>query len=273
MSFKHWIRESFVPNSGTFHSFIMLKALMVYCLLAVLATNVGGSPCAPFSCGDLRNISYPFRLLGDPPECGVEAYELICNGPKATIKINTGTYFVTEINYSNDSSLESYFAGTLGSFRVMDANLDMNSSCPLPQWNEIPYSNAVDWPINSDADDWPIVSGGRIDLSTYEDDWACFVNCSRAITDNSMYQPVTCLGASNSYVYVFIRDCVIGDLEPSCGYLGMIPLDGQAVRTANSSYGHIRQMMRKGFHILFPMDGIPQTSSQIIRTCLNDSIR
>ncbi|XP_044974377.1 rust resistance kinase Lr10-like isoform X2 [Hordeum vulgare subsp. vulgare] len=68
----------------------MMKALMVSSFLVVLATGVWGSPCPPFSCGELRNISYPFRLLGGPPECGLKAYELTCSGLKATIKINTG---------------------------------------------------------------------------------------------------------------------------------------------------------------------------------------
>lgn len=267
MSFKRWILESFVPNSGTFHRFIMLKSLMVSSLLAVLATNVGGSPCPPFSCGDLRDISYPFRHLGDPPKCGVEAYELICNGPKATIKINTGTYFVTEINY-NDSSF--------GSFRVMDANLDMNSSCPLPQWDEFPYPGFIlDIFFNANADDWPIDSGGRVDLITGVNYWACFINCSRAITNNSMFQPVTCLSASNSYVYVYIGSgaCPMDVLGPSCGYSGMIPLDSRDVLPDITPYEDIRQMMQKGFPVLFPVDGIPRTSSRIIRTCLNDSIR
>lgn len=37
-------------------------------------------------------------------------------------------------------------------------------------------------------------------------------------------------------------------------------------------YEDIRQMMQEGFHVLFPVEGMPRTSSRIIRTCLDDSI-
>ena len=56
------------------------QALLVFIsVTAVRATDAGGQgQCPPFSCGDLHNISYPFRRPGDPPECGVKAYELVC---------------------------------------------------------------------------------------------------------------------------------------------------------------------------------------------------
>nr|BAO51902.1 iron-deficiency induced receptor-like kinase [Hordeum vulgare subsp. vulgare] len=247
----------------------MMKALMVSSFLVVLATGVWGSPCPPFSCGELRNISYPFRLLGGPPECGLKAYELTCSGLKATIKINTGMYVVTKI--------ERY------SFRVIDANLDMNSSCPLPQWNQIPFPDYGTYRIESGVDDWLIDSEGSTDLISGGDYSACFVNCSRAITNsNSFYSPVTCLSAKNSFVYVSIGccSCPVGALEPSCGYLAMIPLDlydyefydREPYTGQNRSYGDIVKLIRKGFPVLFPTDVVPHTNSQILRTCLTYSI-
>ena len=106
------------------------QALLVFIsVTAVLTVDAGGQgQCPPFSCGDLHNISYPFRRPGDPPECGVTAYELVCSHGKARIRINTGTYFVTSINYTDQS------------FWVVDANLDMHSSCPLPRWDQLPYT-------------------------------------------------------------------------------------------------------------------------------------
>ena len=62
--------------------------------------------CSPSSCGDFRNISYPFRLQGDPPSCGYPEYELICeNNRTLTINLQGGKYngkfLVTQINYHN----------------------------------------------------------------------------------------------------------------------------------------------------------------------------
>uniref|UniRef100_A0ACD5VJN7 Uncharacterized protein n=1 Tax=Avena sativa TaxID=4498 RepID=A0ACD5VJN7_AVESA len=243
-----------MANSGIFHSFIMLKTFMISSLVALLATNVGGSMCPPFSCGDLRNLSYPFRHLGDPPGCGAESCELNCSGHRATIHINTATYFVTEINYYSFNYDDSYF-------QVVDTNLDMLSNCPFPltRWNYFPHLPRSINPY------------GRIDFDTNNFMWACFVNCSQAIMNNSWYLPVTCLSASNSYVYVRTGIfCSIGSLEPTCGYLAMIPLDD--ILGQNVSYVEIIKIMRKGFPIRFPnLFDQPLTFSGIMRTCLNES--
>uniref|UniRef100_A0A804PIE1 Protein kinase domain-containing protein n=1 Tax=Zea mays TaxID=4577 RepID=A0A804PIE1_MAIZE len=87
------------------------------------------SPCLPclpplaIVCSAVRAVDAGGQ--GDPEECGVKAYELVCSNDKATIRINTGTYFVTSIDYINRS------------FWVVDANLDMHNSCPLPRWDPL----------------------------------------------------------------------------------------------------------------------------------------
>uniref|UniRef100_A0A0E0FFA0 non-specific serine/threonine protein kinase n=1 Tax=Oryza nivara TaxID=4536 RepID=A0A0E0FFA0_ORYNI len=48
--------------------------------------------CPPFTCGHLSDVSFPFRRRGDPPECGVQSYELTCADDKATIQIDKETY-------------------------------------------------------------------------------------------------------------------------------------------------------------------------------------
>ena len=59
--------------------------------------------------GDIWNISYHFRLEGDPPSCGYPEYELICeNNRTLTINLQGGKYYgkflVTHINY-HDSTI------------------------------------------------------------------------------------------------------------------------------------------------------------------------
>ncbi|CAO2183626.1 unnamed protein product, partial [Urochloa humidicola] len=137
--------------------------------------------------------SYPFRRPRDPPECGVPAYELACSSSKATIHINTGTYFVTNINYPDST------------FWVVDANLDMHT-------------------------------------------------------------------------------CNVGSLDPSCGYLAMIPVDyfsGWPVTTytklENASYTDIIKLIKKGFSVKFPLgvsfDRRSDSWSWVFKTCLNNSTR
>ena len=64
--------------------------------------------CSPSSCGDIRNISYPFRLKSDPRSCGFPEYELICENNRSMINLQEyygGKYYekylVTQINYHN----------------------------------------------------------------------------------------------------------------------------------------------------------------------------
>ncbi|RVW72282.1 Rust resistance kinase Lr10 [Vitis vinifera] len=57
--------------------------------------------CKPSSCGGIRNITYPFRLQGDPSGCGDPKYELICENNLTVFKQGGKKYFVAEINYHN----------------------------------------------------------------------------------------------------------------------------------------------------------------------------
>uniref|UniRef100_A0A452XKC8 Wall-associated receptor kinase galacturonan-binding domain-containing protein n=1 Tax=Aegilops tauschii subsp. strangulata TaxID=200361 RepID=A0A452XKC8_AEGTS len=160
----------FMGNPGAFHRSITLQSLTVFSLIAVFAADHaqgGDDGCTPFSCGHLRDILPPFRQRGDPLECGVEAYELGCTTSKATIHINTGTYYVTAINYTG------FY------FWVTDPNFNTGSSCPLPLWNHVPYL-VHDGIFDSD-------SPAFYDLSIQSNYRACFANCSRAVTNKSAY--------------------------------------------------------------------------------------
>ncbi|EEC69825.1 hypothetical protein OsI_00145 [Oryza sativa Indica Group] len=209
----------------------MAKSLLLSSLLAVVAAEVVGTGlnpqyCPPSSCGHLGNISYPFRLQGDSRDCVATPrpwYNLSCSNGRAAIQINKGTYYVTSINYTGEE------------FWVVDATLqddDTNgSSCPLPLSDHLPYTKNY----------WRLYSGetstdsyGAIDLYTVSHSWACFVNCFRAITDiMPRYRPVTCLLPNNSFVFVSFDDCAVGELQPSCRYLAMIPFDESSKKSSS----------------------------------------
>ncbi|CAM0952163.1 unnamed protein product [Alopecurus aequalis] len=226
---------------------------MAMAIFAADHVHGGDDGCSPFSCGHLQGISYPFRQRGDPLECGVEAYELVCTSSKATICIDAGTYDVTAINYTG-----SYFW-------VVAANFDTHNSCPLPPSNHVPYHGYG-----------KLDSHGFRDLDTQSYYTACFANCSRAVTNNSAYKPVSCLSADNSHVYVWVSDdmyCRVEDLEPYCGYLAMIPFGEKYsfdwLQLEDASYADITQLIAKGFTVLFPLD---VKAKSVINMCLNDSI-
>uniref|UniRef100_A0ACD5TSF4 Uncharacterized protein n=1 Tax=Avena sativa TaxID=4498 RepID=A0ACD5TSF4_AVESA len=219
------------------HGSACSQATSFLCVLAILATDIQAQPditdrntCPPFSCGHLQDVQYPFRLRGDPTWCGSPSYELSCTDSKATIQINTGTYFVTEINYKY-----SYFW-------VVDANLDQSNSCPLPRWDQRPYLHGLQG------------SDGLVELNPQSVTWASFVNCSQAITNNSDYIPVTCLSTRSSFVYVLMDSYSVVSLKPSCGYLAMAAMGNSRMQSNNASYGILVESLRSGFPVMFPFD-------------------
>ncbi|XP_073125318.1 LEAF RUST 10 DISEASE-RESISTANCEUS RECEPTOR-LIKE PROTEIN KINASE-like 2.3 [Henckelia pumila] len=98
------------------------------------------SSCNPSSCGDIRNISYPFRLKDDPQDCGDSNYEISCenNITAASIYVYSRKYHVQAINYQNYT------------IRLADPNIKNNDTCSFPsyfpnwynlsRYNGFPYS-------------------------------------------------------------------------------------------------------------------------------------
>ncbi|KAH1099617.1 hypothetical protein GLYMA_13G033000v4 [Glycine max] len=80
------------------------RALLVFLLLLVhqiCATNEQEHACPPSSCGKITNITYPFRLKGDPEVCGVNRYWLACENNVTVLYLYSGKYHVQAINYNN----------------------------------------------------------------------------------------------------------------------------------------------------------------------------
>ncbi|TVU22214.1 hypothetical protein EJB05_31896, partial [Eragrostis curvula] len=260
------ISGAIMANSGAFLLSASWRSLTIFSLVAVLTKTTAAVDqekldCPFFSCGHLQDIRYPFRMQGDPPGCGVQAYELVCSDNKAIIYINTGRYFVTNISYTEPI------------FWVVDANLD-NSSCPIPETNQHPYTDGLQ-------------SEDTIQLYPDATTWAAFVNCSQPVGIGSnvvsnpdtflsvTYKPVGCRSKKNSFVYVWTSSYAfyVGNMDPSCRYLSMIPLGSSLVMAPdNANYEDVVKFMRNGFAVKFPFPREVVTYSWIINRCLNDSV-
>lgn len=228
-----------------------LKILTISSVLVVLAADqVEGRhhlpDCPSFSCGPLRNVSSPFRQASDPPGCGYPSYELSCSGTKASIHIDDATYYVSFINYGSSS------------FWVVDADMDLSNSCPLPRWNRPPFRYH---------------DGMEVELEPRSSRQACFLKFSREVKDNAMYMPVACLSTNDTYVYVLTgyRSNSMEYLEPSCGYLAMFPRPCDSplcwyYKMENASYADVVKSMRIGFAVRFPFRYFRRSTS--IKDCL-----
>ncbi|KAM0872204.1 hypothetical protein ACQ4PT_038876 [Festuca glaucescens] len=224
-----------------------LKAFTILFMFAVLAADkVEGRhhqpDCPSFSCGPLDDVSSPFRQASDSPGCGYRSYELVCSDTKATIHIDNATYYVSGINYKDSS------------FWVVDADLDLYNSCPLPRWNHNLHPDRYTMRTRLHGAHRTI----KVELAPVADNQANFVKCSQEVKDNGMYMPVACLSTSYSFVYVLTgrRSDFMENLEPCCGYLAMTPLvhrKNQGTETLeNASYADVVKFMTYGFSIKFP---------------------
>ncbi|XP_075492451.1 LEAF RUST 10 DISEASE-RESISTANCE LOCUS RECEPTOR-LIKE PROTEIN KINASE-like 2.1 [Primulina tabacum] len=82
--------------------------------------------CNPSACGNIRVISYPFRLKDDPKHCGNpdRSYELSCeNNTTASVYIDQYKYHVRAINYRNYT------------IRLVDPSIKNNDSCSFPTYS------------------------------------------------------------------------------------------------------------------------------------------
>ncbi|WVY90639.1 hypothetical protein V8G54_036153 [Vigna mungo] len=174
------------------------RALIV--LVVLLRQTDGGDGCSPSSCGKITNISYPFRLKGDPKVCG--RYELSCENNITVLSLLSGTFHVEAINYNNFT------------IRVVDPGLQPTNCSSLPRYSLSPYnftysqSNFTDFdyalrPYNYNSSHfWYIV----------------FLNCSHRVNGNPKYvSGGGCMNwESKGYMYAFAGDLLAEDLEVGC---------------------------------------------------------
>ncbi|KAL7150133.1 hypothetical protein ABFS83_05G089300 [Erythranthe nasuta] len=78
--------------------------------------------CTPSSCGEIRNISYPFRLNTDPKRCGHPQFELLCENNTTSLYLNSHKYLVHEINYTQNT------------IRLAIPYVTMIESCSFPNY-------------------------------------------------------------------------------------------------------------------------------------------
>ncbi|XP_022725853.1 putative RING-H2 finger protein ATL21A [Durio zibethinus] len=174
------------------------------------------------SCGDIKNISYPFRLKGDPADCGDPDYELYCENNKTILNFHAGLYYVKRISY--DERI----------IRLVDINL-ASGSCSLPY-----RSLGID----------EVMGDGRYN-SEYLHPHATFVRCSEEI-NNMASSRVPCLSGNTSQIYVNYTDYRLyyPDIPSSCNIISMVLTDHPDDKlNFPSNYEAIRQILQLGFDL------------------------
>ena len=107
-------------ESSNFLAFLFSLLIFLF-VRDVQARKLQQIQCSTSSCGDIKNIKYPFRLKGDPAGCGNPDFELSCSQSNKTIlEYHSGKYYVKRISYDDHI------------ITLVDVKL-ANGSCDLPQ--------------------------------------------------------------------------------------------------------------------------------------------
>ncbi|KAM2004068.1 hypothetical protein ACFX15_027560 [Malus domestica] len=233
-------RSSSSSSSSSGSMRFLIAAFIVFSLSPQTICNAAMPKCTPSSCGHIRNISYPFRLKGDPCHCGNSGYTLSCENNKTILNIpSSGDYYVQAINYHNQT------------IRVVDPGLDKSNCSSLPLHSSALSSRYYQIPTT------------RVNGTTY----LTFLKCPRPMNSSLYVDAAPCFpveSASNSsssmsssqpkaYGYVKIGDLEVGQMKDGCSierttyaYL----FDGY-----NASYKSIHNSLVYGFELQCIRDG------------------
>ena len=208
-------REAKLVVFALFHTF----------LLAMCAAN-GNQTCRPSSCGDIQNISNPFRLKGDPSWCGDSEYELLCENNRTMVNLDPGKFYVADINYDHYT------------IRIVDPGLKKGNCFSTPLYS-LSYYRFESYDILG-------VTNTTV-----------LMNCEQPISDDN-YIPITPCNSSNvtssssqAHVYALVggKYMLVNDIKYSCTILSTITT--QFLKSGNLSMSDLLEVLLLGLDFSF----------------------
>ncbi|KAG4975782.1 hypothetical protein JHK86_035256 [Glycine max] len=215
------------------------SALLVFLLLLVhqiCATNEQEHVCPPSSCGKITNITYPFRLKGDPKGCGDNRYELACENNVTVLYLYSGKYHVQAINYNNFT------------IRVVDPGVQQPNCSSLPRY----FLSQSNFSAIDDGDPYQLPFQNRLDSAENVFQHIVFLNCRHAVIDNEKYvetDPCIKWHFSKGYIYAIAGDLIAKDFEVDCEVKLVAPTSWWGLDTNNSSYTQMHRALLYGFEL------------------------
>ncbi|KAK7293755.1 hypothetical protein RJT34_16628 [Clitoria ternatea] len=191
--------------------------------------------CPASSCCSTLNISYPFRLSGDPPHCGDKRYELHCENNHTLLTLFSGKFLVQHIDYKRYK------------IRVSDVGIAENATRSFMPRYFLYSGNFTHFVIGPGPD--------LFKLDSFEASVAYF-NCSDPVNDDSRYTDVDnryC--GSRGNVYAVVKDSGndfgVMDIKVGCKLIGATLANwGRAQKGKKIvSYADIHNMVSNGFVI------------------------
>nr|XP_023916376.1 rust resistance kinase Lr10-like [Quercus suber] len=167
--------------------------------------------CAPSSCGNIQNISSPFRLKSDPEACGNQRYELSCENNQAVLYLFEGKYYVQEINYKNYT------------IRLVDSGIQKDNYFSIPSYSLYRYNFSLPYlhTYTTYEQRGTKMSGWNHEISRS----LVLMSCEKPVNSPFYLDTSTCNYNDNSssisdskrrYRYVKVGETYASQLEDSC---------------------------------------------------------
>ncbi|CAL2240007.1 unnamed protein product [Prunus armeniaca] len=186
--------------------------------------------CAPSSCGNIHNISYPFRLNSDPEYCGDSRYTLHCDNNVTVLHLHSGKYLVLAINY--------YYTY----IRVVDPGLEKKNCSSIPRY---PLANS-----NFSLGDLYYPSSQSV----------TFFRCANPVNSSLNVVIAQCTNNLSRTGYVNIHDTTTSDLEDGCSIewttMASESLDDQNYQNISHRYINIHNALTDGFLLYYRSSGV-----------------
>ena len=185
-------------------SFFMVVAVLLLHQTCDTITNTNNQTyCPPSSCGKIRNIKHPFRLMNDPTGCGDPKYELSCENNITALTLFSGKYYVQEINYIDYT------------IRLVDPGIQEGDCSSLPRYflssSNLTFGGGYDYYEANEADPYQTGGFGYWHI--------VYLKCSKPVNDDPEYvDTAPCINSdSKSYLYAFVGyDFSVGRLKDYC---------------------------------------------------------
>ncbi|KAJ6677306.1 hypothetical protein OIU85_010467 [Salix viminalis] len=200
--------------------------LFLICIQIQTCISQTNHVCAPSSCGSLHNISLPFRLKGDPPNCGFSFYELSCESNQTVLYLYSDRYLVQSINYNNST------------IRVVDSNVNKGNCSSLPQHSltgsNFRFGDPFDWRTSF----WsPSYESQKVMM---------FMKCANPVKSPLYVDTAPCINGTNSYVLVVANFSYVENLcKVELIAMSSLPI----IDYRNISYMDIHNRLVYGFEI------------------------
>ncbi|GMY07452.1 rust resistance kinase Lr10-like isoform X4, partial [Fagus crenata] len=205
--------------------------VLLFALFHEAGIAEGQSQNCNASCGNISDISFPFRLKGATGDCGCNGccIELACdNNNRTTLLADSGKYYVQEIDYVNQT------------IRLTDESLDRNT-CAIPRPFDLnscmPYDYAY---INFSSKYMYLINCTlpAVNLSLY--DYGDYVDVTRCVGNSSSTQ---------TYFYAIFGHLTVSDIPVSCTIEAWV--ETQFSNATGVSVSDIHQELLQGFDVYF----------------------